>query len=90
MYNQELQRIEQENEEIRSKLKRLDRTAENSDIKETKKLLHFTETAEMLTGFSDDLFTEFVNRIYVYTRTCIGFQLKCGLTLKEEVCTGTK
>ena len=90
MYNQELQRIEQENEEIRSKLKCLDRTAENSDIKETKKLLHFTETAEMLTGFSDDLFTEFVNRIYVYTRTCIGFQLKCGLTLKEEVCTGTK
>ena len=90
MYNQELQRIEQENEEIRSKLKCLDRTAENSDIKETKKLLHFTETAEMLTGFSDDLFTEFVNRIYVYTRTCIRFQLKCGLTLKEEICTGTK
>lgn len=90
MYNQELRRIEMENEEIRTKMRCLDRTRENGDIKETKKLLHFAETAEMLTEFSDELFTEFVDSIYVYTRTCIGFHLRCGLTLKEEVCTGTK
>lgn len=90
MYNQELRRIEMENEEIRTKMRCLDRTGENGDIKETKKLLHFAETAEMLTEFSDELFTEFVDSIYVYTRTCIGFHLRCGLTLKEEVCTGTK
>ncbi|MCM1271091.1 MAG: recombinase family protein [Ruminococcus flavefaciens] len=90
MYNQELRRIEMENEEIRTKMRCLDRTGENGNIKETKKLLHFAETAEMLTEFSDELFTEFVDSIYVYTRTCIGFHLRCGLTLKEEVCTGTK
>lgn len=90
MYNQELRRIEMENEEIRTKMRCLDRTGENGDIKGTKKLLHFAETAEMLTEFSDELFTEFVDSIYVYTRTCIGFHLRCGLTLKEEVCTGTK
>lgn len=90
MYNQELRRIEMENEEIRTKMRCLDRTRENGDIKGTKKLLHFAETAEMLTEFSDELFTEFVDSIYVYTRTCIGFHLRCGLTLKEEVCTGTK
>lgn len=90
MYNQELRRIEMENEEIRTKMRCLDRTGENGDIKEKKKLLHFAETAEMLTEFSDELFTEFVDSIYVYTRTCIGFHLRCGLTLKEEVCTGTK
>lgn len=90
MYNQELRRIEMENEEIRTKMRCLDRTGENGDIKETKKFLNFAETAEMLTEFSDELFTEFVDSIYVYTRTCIGFHLRCGLTLKEEVCTGTK
>jgi hypothetical protein len=44
----------------------------------------------MLTEFSDDLFTEYVDSIIVYTRARIGFRLRCGLTLKEEVCTGTR
>ena len=90
MYNQELRRVEMESEEIRAKMKCIDRAGENGDIKETKKLLHFAESAEMLTEFSDELFTEYVDSIIVYTRTCIGFRLRCGLTLKEEVCTGTR
>ena len=90
MYNQELRRIEMESEEIRAKMKCIDRAGENGDIKETKKLLRFAESAEMLTEFSDELFTEYVDSIIVYTRTCIGFRLRCGLTLKEEVCTGTR
>ena len=44
----------------------------------------------MQTEFSDSLFSEFVDSIIVYTRTSIGFRLKCGLTLKEDLCTGTK
>lgn len=90
MYNQELRRVEMESEEIRAKMKCIDRAGENGDIRETKKLLHFAESAEMLTEFSDELFTEYVDSIIVYTRTCIGFKLRCGLTLKEEVCTGTR
>ena len=90
MYNQELRRVEMESEEIRAKIKCIDRAGENGDIKETKKLLRFAESAEMLTEFSDELFTEYVDSIIVYTRTCIGFRLRCGLTLKEEVCTGTR
>lgn len=90
MYNQELRRVEMESEEIRAKMKCIDRAGENGDIKETKKLLRFAESAEMLTEFSGDLFTEYVDSIIVYTRTCIGFRLRCGLTLKEEVCTGTR
>lgn len=90
LYNQELRRVEMESEEIRAKMKCIDRAGENGDIKETKKLLRFAESAEMLTEFSDELFTEYVDSIIVYTRTCIGFRLRCGLTLKEEVCTGTR
>lgn len=37
-------------------------------IKETKKLLCFAESAKMLTEFSDELFTEYVDSIIVYTR----------------------
>ena len=90
MYNQELRRIEMESEEIRTKMRCIDRAGENGDIKETKKLLRFAESSEMLTEFSDELFTEYVDSIIVYTRTCIGFRLRCELTLKEEVCTGTR
>lgn len=90
MYNQELRRVEMESEEIRAKMKCIDRAGENGDIKETKKLLRFAESAEMPTEFSDELFTEYVDSIIVHTRTCIGFKLRCGLTLKEEVCTGTR
>ena len=90
MYNQELRHVEMESEEIRAKMKCIDRAGENGDIRETKKLLRFAESAEMLTEFSDELFTEYVDSIIVYTRTCIGFRLRCGLTLKEEVCTGTR
>lgn len=90
MYNQELRRIEMESEEIRTKMRCIDRAGENGDIKETKKLLRFAESAEMLTEFSDELFTKYVDSIIVYTRTCIGFRLRCELTLKEEVCTGTR
>ena len=90
VYSQELRRVEKENEDIRAKLKSLDKVDTNICKHETEKLLHFIESAEMQTEFSDDLFTEFVDSIIVYSRTCIGFRLKCGLTLKEEVCTGTK
>lgn len=90
LYNQELMRVEKENEEIRAALQNFYKSGEHCGIKETEKLLHFIETTEMLTEFRDEVFTDFVENIYVYTRTCIGFRLKCGLTLKEEVCTGTK
>lgn len=39
----------------------------------------------MLKGFDDELFTRFVERILVYSRTEIGFELKCGITLKERL-----
>ncbi len=38
----------------------------------------------MLKGFDGELFTRFVERIHVYSREEIGFELKCGITLKER------
>ena len=90
MYTQELRRIEQQNEEYRVALKNNEKSALNGSVQETEKLLHFIESHEAQTVFSDEAFTEFVDSIIVYSRTSIGFHLKCGLTLKEELCTGTR
>lgn len=90
LYNQELRRIEKENEECRDALRTLEKAKTNSLIKETENLMRFIESAEMIEEFSDELFTNYVDSIIVYTRTCIGFRLKCGLTLKEDICTGTE
>lgn len=48
-------------------------------------ILRFTAGAKMQTAFDDALFTRFVNNVIVYSRTEIGFALKCGLTLLERI-----
>lgn len=54
-------------------------------IVELQKLLHFTEHADMLLAFEEKLFTEYANRIIVYSRDEVCFELKCGLTLRERM-----
>ena len=82
------------NNELLQEAERLQRQKEslvrflNSDtqnLKEVSELLHYTTKATMLTGFDGDLFKRFVERIIVYSRTEIGFELKCGITLKERL-----
>ena len=90
IYNQELCRMEQQNDVYRKELRQVEHLQNGSIVPEAKKLLQYMESAEMLSEFSEDLFTAFVDNIIVFTRTCIGFQLKCGLTLREELCLGTK
>lgn len=52
---------------------------------EVSRLLKFASKAEMSSDFDGDLFEEYVDRVVVYSRTEIGFELKCGLTLKERL-----
>jgi len=59
-----------------------------SDIKklsEVTALMQYASKAAMLTDFDGELFTRFVERILAYSRTEIGFELKCGITLKERL-----
>lgn len=53
-------------------------------IVELQKLLHFAEHTAMLQEFEEEIFTEYANRIIVYSRDEVGFELKCGLTLRER------
>ena len=52
---------------------------------EVEALLKFAEKGEMLTAFDGELFGRFVEQIIVYSRTEVGFQMKCGLTLRERM-----
>ena len=82
------------NNELLQEAERLHRQKEslvrflNSDtqhLSEVSELLHYTTKTTMLTGFDRDIFKRFVERIIVYSRTEIGFELKCGITLKERL-----
>lgn len=77
---QEAERIRRQKESVTKFL--------NSDFKnlsEVGALLQYTSRASMLKEFDGELFTRFVERILVYSRTEIGFELKCGITLKERL-----
>lgn len=57
----------------------------NQHLSEVSALLQYTTKATMLKCFDGDIFNRFVDRIIVFSRTEIGFELKCGLTLKERL-----
>ena len=48
-------------------------------------ILHFAAGATMQTEFDDALFTRFVDRVIVYSRTEIGFAMKCGPVFRERI-----
>ena len=56
-----------------------------SKIEEVSRLLKFASKYEMLAAFDSELFEEYINRIIVYSRTKVGFELKGGITLKERL-----
>ena len=90
MYTQELNRIEKQNEESRREIQNLGNIESGLMLRETEKLLHFIDTAETQDTYNEELFISFVDSIIVYSRDSVGFKLKCGLTLKEALCTDTR
>ena len=90
MYTQELNRIEKQNEESRREIQSLGNIDSGLMLRETEKLLHFIDTAEVQDAYNEELFISFVDSIIVYSRESVGFKLKCGLTLKEALCTDTR
>lgn len=57
----------------------------NQHLIEVSTLLQYATKTTMLNRFDEVAFKNFVNRIIVYSRTEIGFELKCGITLKERL-----
>ena len=76
----------QEAERIKRQKKSISRfiNSDNINLHEVGELLQYATKSQMLKCFDDELFTRFVERIIVYSRSEIGFKLKCGITLKER------
>lgn len=87
VYNRGNNELLQEAERIKRQKESLVRFINNDtqNLSEVGELLHFASRAAMLTGFDGDIFKSFVKRIIVYSRAEIGFELKCGITLKERL-----
>lgn len=54
-------------------------------VEEVNHLLKFVAKTKMLTAYTDELFENYVEKIIVYSREEIGFELKCGITLRERL-----
>ncbi|MDD3417644.1 MAG: recombinase family protein, partial [Lachnospiraceae bacterium] len=52
---------------------------------EIKELIKFLEKTSPMKEFEEESFLKFVSQITVYSREEIGFELKCGLLLKERM-----
>jgi hypothetical protein len=54
-------------------------------IEEVNRLLKFVAKAKMFKDYKDEFFEKYVERIIVYSREEVGFELKCGITLRERL-----
>jgi len=60
-------------------------TDDNAKVSELNSLLRFVEKSNMLLCFDVELFSRHVSCIVVYSRQEVGFELKCGLMLRERM-----
>lgn len=87
VYNKGNNELLQEAERLQRQKESLVRflSSDTQNLSEVSALLQYATKATMLTGFDGDIFKRFVERIIVYSRAEIGFELKCGITLKERL-----
>jgi DNA invertase Pin-like site-specific DNA recombinase len=87
VYTQEMNRMTGEVQKIMAEKEALAYQAgtEMEHMTETKKLLKYAERQQMLDAFDGDLFTDFVEKIVMNSRTELTFFLKCGLKLTERI-----
>lgn len=87
VYNKSNNELLQEAERLRRQKESITRFLNNDfqNLSEVSALLQYATKASMLEGFDGELFARFVERVLVYSRAEIGFELKCGITLKERL-----
>lgn len=88
LFRQEINALQKQAESCRMEIAQLEQEThgETEIIAELKQLLRFTEQhSAMLTEFQETWFSAFAEQIILYNRNHIGFRLKCGLLLKEEI-----
>ncbi|MGI6362107.1 MAG: recombinase family protein [Bacillota bacterium] len=87
VYNKSNNELLQEAERLRRQKESITRFLNNDfqNVSEVSALLQYATKASMLNGFDGNIFKRFVERVVVYSRSEIGFEFKCGITLKERL-----
>ena len=87
LFNKEKNSLEAERKRLLAEKDQLTRSVNGNFAKvdEVDRLLKFATKSKMLTAYEDELFESFMERIIVFSREEIGFELKCGITLKERL-----
>ncbi|MDD9312072.1 recombinase family protein [Cytobacillus firmus] len=87
LYNKEKNSLVQERERLLAEKDQLTRFVNGNlaKVEEVNHLLRFATKSKMLTAYEDELFENYVEKIIVFSREEVGFELKCGITLKERL-----
>ncbi len=87
LFNKEKNALEAERERFLAEKDQLTRSVNGNIAKvdEVDRLLKFATKSKMLTAYEDELFENYVEKIIVFSREKVGFELKCGITLKERL-----
>lgn len=87
MFNKEKNMLEAERIKLIAEKENIVNSAKSSisKIEEVKSLYNFISKSKMITAFEDEIFERYVDKIIVYSRKEIGFELKCGINLKERL-----
>ena len=87
LFNKEKYSLEAERERLLAEKDQLTRFVNGNlaKVEEVNHLLRFATKSKMLTAYEDELFENYVEKIVVFSREEVGFELKCGITLKERL-----
>lgn len=87
LFNKEKNSLEAERESLLAEKDQLTHSVNGNFAKmeEVDRLLKFATKTKTLTAYEDELFENYVEKIIVFSREEIGFELKCGITLKERL-----
>ena len=87
LFNKEKNSLEAERESLLAEKDQLTHSVNGNFAKmeEVDRLLKFATKTKTLTAYEDELFENYVEKIIVFSREEIGFEVKCGITLKERL-----
>lgn len=87
VYSEETMKLEQEREDFLNKQALIRENLNGGDKRQKalENILSYTSSKRSITKFDDDLFTEHIDRIIVYSRTEIGFVMKFGPIFRERI-----
>lgn len=85
IYQEETDGLIKEEEKLLAEKKTLTADEDRKKRDNLADLIRYAAKGEMISEFDDGLYTQFVDHIVIYSRTEVGFALKCGPVFRERI-----